>query len=156
MKNQLILTSILIISLCSCSSDNDADASSSHKGIIQFKSYTLPGGLQDVIYSNNSLMFKVELQLTTGASQNVNADLDYHILEGTTKISEGKVKVNKNLDGGLGMFWGADEHSAPVNGTTYKGKTLTVFLDPSNKNTAEQYTTQIYIDLYKKASVTIP
>ncbi len=153
MKKLFVFACILVLSFVSCSKDDDGP--SAIKGIVQFKAYTLPGGIEYAIYENNQIKFTVQLQLS-GSRQNVDIDIDYHLLDGSTKIGEGKVKVNDNLDGGLGIFWGADEHAATVNGTALSGKTITVFIDPSHKHTSDDLTSEIHVNLYKKATVTIP
>jgi hypothetical protein len=153
MKNiVLLLAAVLLVCATSCSKDDDLP---SHlKGIVSFKSYTSAGGMKSVIFANNQIRFIVELQLSS-AGTDLNVDIEYHLLDGTQKVGEGKVKVNKNLDGGMGMFWGSDEHSITPD-AAWKGKTITVYLDPANKSTGSQYTSQTYVDLYKKATVVIP
>lgn len=153
MKRLFFLVSIMLLVFVSCTEDNEIP--SSMKGIVYFKAYPLAGGNQYAIYSNNSVKFKIEIQLS-GSSQNLNADIEYHLLDGSTKIGEGTVKVNKNIDGGLGMFWGADEYAAAIDGNALKGKTITIYLDPSNKYTGSEYTSETYVNLYKKTSILVP
>ncbi|TVQ17998.1 MAG: hypothetical protein EA361_01830 [Bacteroidetes bacterium] len=142
-----------MLGFLSCSKDDDIP---SHlKGIVQFKSYTTSQGLRPVIYSDGQLKFIVKMQLV-GASSNVNVDIDFDILEGNTKIANGKVKVKNNTDGGLGMFWESDEHSHGIDAVALQGKTLTVYLDPANKYTGSDYADETYVNLYKKATITIP
>ena len=149
---RLFTIAVIALVIFSCSKD---DMSSNPKGIVKFKSYTAAGGLRPLIFVDGSIRFIVELQLN-GTRQNLNADVTYHLLDGEQKLREGKVKVNQNLDGGLGMFWGSEEHSVAIDMSALSGKTLTIYLDPSHALTASEYTTQTYIDLYKKASITIP
>lgn len=131
------------------------DDASTLKGIVQFDSYNTNQGLREVIFENGQIKFMVQIQLS-GSSQNLNAGVKYHVLDGSIKITEGTADVNQNLDGGLGMFWGASEESVSINSGTYSGKTLTVYLDPENKYTDDMYTSQTYVDLYKKGLVLIP
>jgi hypothetical protein len=153
MKKAAIILLAFMFGIVSCSKDDDIP---SHlKGIVQFKSYTTTQGLRPVIYSDGQLKFIVQMQLA-GASQNLNVDIDYDILDGTIKIANGKVNVKNNIDGGLGMFWESGEHSHGIDAVALQGKTLTVYLDPSNKYTGSQYTTETHVNLYKKATVTIP
>jgi hypothetical protein len=153
MKRLSILISIILLVFMSCTKDNDI--SSELKGRVYFKAYTVAGGNTYSVYSGNSVKFTVEMQLS-GSSQNLNADIEYHLLDGSTKIGEGNVKVNKNIDGGVGMFWGADEHTASIDGNLLKGKTITIYLDPSNKYTGADYTSETYVNLYKKTSFLVP
>jgi len=151
MKKQSLIIAMSILMFAACTKDD----STSLKGIVQFNSYNTNQGLREVIFENGQIKFVVEIQLS-GSSENLSADVKYHVLDGSTKISEGTTSVNQNLDGGLGMFWGGNEEAVNINSGTYSGKTLTVYLDPDNKYTDDMYTSQTYVDLYKKGVVTIP
>lgn len=151
MKNHLIIISILILALSACTKDETSNL----KGIVQFDSYTTNQGLKEVVFENGQIKFVVQIQLS-GSSNSLNAGVSYQLLDGDTKISEGTADVNQNLDGGLGMFWGADEETVTIDTGIYSGKTLTVYLDPENKYTDDMYTTQEYVELYKKGFVVIP
>lgn len=124
------------------------------KGIVKFKPYETSAGPQALIFSDNEIRFLVDMQLGSSAKK-IDIDLDYQLLEGEQIIGEGTVRVNILLDAGLGIYWGSDENYIPVDGAAMRGKTLTVFLDPEHKYTASKYTSEAFINRYKKASITI-
>lgn len=123
-------------------------------GLVMFKSYVQPGGMQDVLYSNNQIKFVATLTLYAIRSE-LDYTMAYDVLDGNTVIAQGTVKINKNIDYGMGMAWGADEKIVTIDGTALKGKTITVYLDPENKITMPGYSKEAH-DLYKKATIVIP
>ena len=70
-------------------------------------------------------------------------------------VSEGNVECGSNTDG-MNLFWESELEVVNIDAQTFSGKTLEVLLDPSHEITLPEYTSQQYIDLYKKASVVIP
>jgi hypothetical protein len=155
MKRNLLLTlTIILLGTISCKKDNN-EFPSYLKGIVKFKPYEMSSGPQPLLYADNEIRFVVDLQLS-GSTKKLDIEVDYHLLDGTEKIGEGKVRVNILLDAGLGIYWGSDENYIPINAAALKGKTLTVYLDPDNKYTGNNYTNESQVNLYKKASITIP
>jgi len=155
MRQVLILPlAILILCTISCKKD-DNEFPSYLKGIVKFKPYEMSAGHQTLLYSDSEIRFVVDMQLS-GSAKKIDLDLDYHLLDGTQKIGEGKVKVNILLDAGLGIYWGSDEQYITIDATAMKGKTLTVYLDPEHEYTGSRYTNEVYVNLYKRANITIP
>ena len=154
MKSTLLyLLMALFLTTLSCKKE-DNDFPSYLKGIVKFKPYEMSAGPQALLFSDNEIRFVVDLQLGSSAKK-IDIDLDYQLLEGTQIIDEGTVRVNILLDAGLGIYWGSDENYIPVDGVAMRGKTLTVYLDPEHKYTAPNYTNEIKINRYKKASIII-
>lgn len=151
-KKHLFTGLLLIVLLFFTSCEEEGTGISGTKGLVQFKN--LPSG-NTVEYQNNHIFFAVSLQLNEVAGD-INISMDVHLMEGNDKINEGKVRVNNNADGGLGLFWESDESTVDIDGDIYSGKTITVYLDPDNEYTNDQFTTSQYIDLYKKATIVLP
>lgn len=155
MKRGLIYVLItLILSTMSCKKDEN-EFPSYMKGIVKFKPYDTSRGPQALVFADNEIRFVVDMQLGSSA-KDLDIDVEYHLLEGTQVIGEGKVRVNFLLDAGIGLYWGSDENYIPVDGVAMRGKTLTVFLDPEHTYTASNYTNENLINRYKKANITIP
>jgi hypothetical protein len=154
MKPDLIfLLMALLLSTMSCKKE---EAFPSYlKGIVKFKPYETSRGTQDLVFADNEIRFIVDMQLGSSA-KNLDIDVEYHLLEGTQVIGEGKVRVNFLLDAGIGIYWGSDENYIPVDGIAMRGKTLTVFLDPEHTYTGDRYTNDNFVNRYKKANITIP
>jgi hypothetical protein len=129
--------------MVSCSVDKEEDRM---KGLVQFQE--LPS------YSNNQIKFKANIQFTSPNSK--GAIIEFKVLDGNTLIANGSATANFNMDGGLNLFFETRDIAVTVNGTSLSGKTIQVYLDPDNKVTASQFITETYVNLYKKASVTIP
>jgi len=154
MRSNLIYFLIaLTLTTLSCRKE-DNDFPSYLKGIVKFKPYEMSAGPQALLFSDNEIRFVVDMQLGSSAKK-LDIDLDYQLLEGTQVIGEGTVRVNILLDAGVGIYWGSDENYIPVDGVAMRGKTLTVYLDPQHKYTASNYTSEAYINRYKKASIVI-
>ncbi len=150
----LYLFIVLLLSTFSCKKE-DNDFPSYLKGIVKFKPYETSRGPQMLMFADNEIRFVVDMQLGSSAKR-IDIDVDYHLLEGTQVIGEGKVRVHFLLDAGLGVYWGSDENYVPVDGVAMRGKTLTIYLDPEHKYTASNYVNETFINVYKKASITIP
>lgn len=152
---KILVFSLVIILLTPFSCKKEEAFPAYLKGIVKFKPFEMSSGTQSLIFSDNEIRFIVDMEL--GAStKKLDIEVDYHLLDGTQKIGEGTFRVNILLDAGLGIYWGSDVNYIPVDGNAMRGKTLTVFLDPENKYTAARYTNETFVDLYKKASITIP
>ena len=142
-KNLAILL-VTLLSFSSCE-DNGNDAGN-NKGLVSFKNNQNPS------YSGGQISFIAQVQFGFSGKA---VECEYDILDGTTKITSGKASCSSNADG-MGLFWESAVINVPINSTTYKGKTITVYLDPSNKVTSKEYTTEVYVNSYKKGSVIIP
>ncbi len=144
MYNNVLITILLAaIFLTACEkSDNNDDADM--KGLVSFK--------EDPVFSGGKINFSVTVQF---GAQGKAVEVEYDIMDGDSKISSGKANCSTNPDG-LGMFWESQMVEVTIDQATYKGKTLTVFLDPANKVTANAYTDETYVNLYKKESILIP
>ena len=145
MKFKTLITIILsgfLLSACNLIDKNDDN--NSMKGLVSFRNKP--------VYSNGQISFIVSVQFGFKGKE---VEVEYELLEGDTKITSGKTNCNTDLSG-LGIFWTSPVVFVPVNQATYKGKTLTVFLDPSNKVTESTLTSALYVDSYKKGDVVIP
>ncbi len=144
---------LIIISVASCKKEEEFPPYL--KGLVTFKPYNLNSGAQKLMYADREIRFLIDMELATTA-KNVDVVINYHLLDGTLKIGEGKARVNILLDAGLGIRWGSNENYIPIDAIAMKGKTLTVYLDPENKYTADYHTNPWKVDAYKKARITIP
>ena len=143
MKNRILLLILSGILLTSCSIDKEEDMV---KGIVQFQ--------EEPNYSNNQIKFKANIQFTSANSK--GAKIEFKVLDGNTMIANGTAAAETNVDGGLNLFFYTPEITVTINASALSGKTILVHLDPDNKVTASQFTTELYVNLYKKATVTIP
>ena len=145
MYNNVLITILLAASfLTACEKNDNDDDTDILKGLVSFK--------QDPVFSDGKINFIVTVQF---GAQGEAVEVEYDIMDGDSKISSGKANCSTNPDG-LGMFWESQMVAVTIDQTTYKGKTLTVFLDPANKVTANTYTNETYVNLYKKESILIP
>jgi len=136
----MFLFSVLLFS--QCTDDNGDD--NAQKGLVSFKT--------EPVYSSGTISFAAQVQFGfVGKATNC----EYQLLDGSTVITSGTANCNSNIDG-MGLFWNSAGIQLNINQAIYTGKTLTVFLDPSNKITDDLYTTTSYVNLYKKAEVLIP
>ena len=142
MKHLFILALVLASLLVSCSKDNEEDQTM--KGQVQFS--------EKPVYADDKITFQAEI-LYSAAGQ--PAEVEFQVLENNVVLLEDKTKAETNIDG-IGFSFRTPMISITAKQTDFAGKTLTVFLDPNNKLTSEGYTSQQYVDLYKKESVTIP
>jgi hypothetical protein len=136
----VILNLVLLISACS----KDDDSSQTAKGLVSYK--------QNPSYTSNKISFSSQIQFGGGGKA---VSIEYKLLDGTTVIVSGKASADSNPDG-YGLFYVTPEVEITIDGNALKGKILTVHLDPDNKVTSQEYTTETYVNLYKRASVLIP
>jgi hypothetical protein len=136
----MILSLVLLFSACS----KDEGSSQTAKGLVSFK--------QNPVYTSNKISFSIQIQFGGGGKA---VDIEYKLFDGSSVITSGKSSANSNPDG-YGLFYVTPDIEIAVDGNALKGKTLTVHLDPENKVTLQEYTTETYVNLYKKASVQIP
>lgn len=137
----ILLVAMFLFSSC----EDNGNEVGSNKGLVSFKNYQNPS------YSGGQIRFIIQVQFGFSGKA---VECEYDILDGTTKIISGKASCSSNADG-MGLFWESAVINIPVNSTTYKGKTITVHLDPANKVTSKEYTTEVYVNSYKKGLVVI-
>ncbi len=142
MKHLFILALVLASLLVSCSKDNEEDQTM--KGLVQFS--------EKPAYADDKITFQAEILYSVAGQP---AEVEFQVLENNVVLLEDKTKAENNIDG-IGFSFRTPMISITAKQTDFAGKTLTVFLDPNNKLTTEEYTSQQYVDLYKKESVTIP
>ncbi len=144
MKKINALFVFLIVSAIFFSCNSDPDPDNELTGLVSFA--------DDPTYSNDVLTFKAQIQYGFAGE---SIEIEYKIMSGETEISNGKKLASNNPDG-LGIWFETDPVSYNLPSAQYSGQTITVWLDPDNKITIPEYTTDTYIDLYKKESITIP
>lgn len=136
----MLLSLAFLFSTCS----KGDDLSQSAKGLVSFK--------QDPAYTINKISFNIQIQFGGGGKA---VDIEYKLHDGGSVIASGKSSANTNPDS-YGLFYVTPDIEIAIDGNALKGKTLIVHLDPDNKVTLKEYTTETYVNLYKKASVLIP
>jgi hypothetical protein len=136
----MIMSLVLLFSACS----KDDDSLPTVKGLVSFK--------QNPVYTTNKISFSIQIQFGGGGKA---VDIEYKLLDGSSVIASGKSTADNNPDG-LKLFYETSMVEITIDSNALKGKTLTVHLDPDNKLTLQEYTTDTYVNLYKKASVQIP
>jgi len=114
------------------------------KGLVSFSS--------DPVYSEGVITFKAQIQFGEVGRA---TDIEFDVLEGTTVLLSDVVTAASNPDG-MGMFFETGTVSLSLDQAVYTGKTLTIHLDPENKITSDEYTTQQQVDLWKIETVDIP
>ncbi len=107
---------------------------------------------EDPSYSDGTISFAASVQFGFVGEA---VKCEYQILDGSSIIEDGEVNCNNNGDG-MGLFWESNIESVNINAGVYSGKTIVIFLDPSNKITSSDYRSEQYVNLYKKKSVTFP
>lgn len=142
MKHFLILAVALASLLASCSKDNEEDQTM--KGLVQFS--------EKPVYADDKITFQAEILYSATGQP---AEVEFQVLENDIVRLEDKVNAETNIDG-IGFSFRTPMISVTATQADFAGKTLTIFLDPKNKLTTEEYTSEQYINLYKKESVTIP
>lgn len=142
MKEFLFFIFAMVFLFSSCSKDNEEDQTM--KGLVQFS--------EDPTYANDQITFQAEI-LYSAAGQ--TAEIEFQVLEDDVMLLEDKAKAEKNIDG-IGFSFRTPRISITAPQADFSGRTLTIYLDPDNKVTADDYTSQQYVDLNKKESVTIP
>ena len=142
MKKTCVLLAFMVAStiFISCNSDPDSDL----KGLVGFA--------DNPKYSNDVITFAAQIQYGFAGE---SIEIEYKIMSGETEIYNDKKIANINPDG-MGLWFETDPISHNLPSSQYSGQTITVWLDPDNKITSPEYTTEAYIDLYKKESLTIP
>ena len=143
MKHIIIILSVSALLIQGCTFEKEDKGT---KGLVQFQ--------QNPTYSNNQIKFKVSVQFSAASPKGTK--VDFKVFDGTTMIASGTTDANINMDSGLNIFFYSPEVTVTVNGAGLSGKTILVHLDPDNKVTAKEFTSETYVNLYKKATVTIP
>lgn len=146
MKKLIFIIGILgLVFLSSC--DDDNGDTNELKGIVSFTG-------SSPFYENGEIVFVAQIQY---GAVGEGVDIDYQVLDGDMVIFTESVPIKTNNDGGLNIFFISPEvhiELSPLD--DFKGKELTVYLDPENEHTADEYTTEQYISLYKRKTVSIP
>ena len=141
MKKSLFFFLLLSVISISCEKEKEQPGP---KGLVSFS--------QGPEYGFGAIRFAASVQFG-GDGKAVSCD--YRITDGSSVVSEGNVECGSNTDG-MNLFWESELEVVNIDAQTFSGKTLEVLLDPSHEITLPEYTSQQYIDLYKKASVVIP
>jgi hypothetical protein len=137
-----ILPLLILLFLFACSKDDENNTT--YKGLVYFT--------EDPVYLNGYITFTAIVQF---GFKGKAVPIEYQVLEGNTLITGGDA-ATVNGDAGLGAFFETDPISIPIDLDTYSGKTITVWLDPDNKITDDEYTNDDMVELFKKEEVTIP
>lgn len=135
----LAISGILILSGCTKDKDND-----SLKGLVSFAS--------GPSYIDGKLNFKAQIQYGAVGKP---VDIEYLILDGTDVIKTGSANAGDNPDG-MGIWYETEQISINLPASEYSGLIITVWLDPDNKITGPEYTTDTSVELWKKDSAEIP
>ena len=143
MKKIMIFTAVVLL-VFSCGG-NEESIEPSPKGLVTFS--------EEPVYSNGNIKFVAGIQFGFAGSPVI---IEYQVLDGTQVVANGSANANINTDGGLNAFFETAIVEEAINANTYSGKTLTVWLDPENKVTADTYTDQQNVNLWKKEDVDIP
>jgi hypothetical protein len=144
MKNTLKALAFLSIFFLSVSCSKEDNNEYVMKGLVSFSN--------DPVYSQAKITFKAQIQFP-GSGQPVN--IDYLVLADNVVRASETVIADFNPDG-MGIWFETGLISTSISQTEYSGKYITIQLDPDNKITSSEYTSEIYINLYKKATVQIP
>jgi hypothetical protein len=128
MKKAILIFPIclIIITALSCTMPEE----NTKKGLVEF--YDSPGydtSLDEIFFT---AIFQYA-DYTTGKA----VEIEYQVLDGTTVITSGSALADTYS--ASGVFWFTDEITAPVSQEQYGGKTITIFLDPAGKLTADPY-----------------
>ena len=113
------------------------------KGLIQ---------ITDLSYNNDTMAFVLSIQYSSSGKE---TDLEYAIYSENVLIQKG-TKNTSIKDFGLNIFFETEVITLIVPKSVYSGKTMLVWADPDNKRTQSTYTTESYVNLYKKAEVVVP
>ena len=126
-----------------CETENDKANNSDGKGLVQISGWR---------YENDTLSFKLSIQYPTPGEK---TELEYAIYDNMTLIQNGSANTSVQ-DAGLNIFFETAMLKFRLPKSSYAGKTILIWADPENKKTNSMYTTETYVDLYKKMEVKIP
>lgn len=142
MKTSRFFLIVLVVSaiLNGCGSDPENDLS----GLVSFAS--------EPSYANDALTFEAQIQFGFAGEA---VEVEYKIMSADSEIFSGSATANNNPDG-MGLWFETAPVSYSLPSSQYSGQTITVYLDPDNKITSKEYTTETYVNLYKKSTITIP
>ncbi|NJN27348.1 MAG: hypothetical protein HC819_15925 [Cyclobacteriaceae bacterium] len=138
-----VIAGCIVFIFTGCEKNSDNDNNDDGKGLVQI---TNSG------YANDTLFFKLTIQYPSTGAQ---TELEYDFYEGNNLLQSGSASTS-NKDGGLNLFFETDVLKFRLPKSTFAGKTILIWADPENKKTLSTYTTETYIDLYKKQQVEIP
>ena len=137
----LFILASLILSGCS---DDDDNGGGDLKGLVSFRA--------DPDFANDQLIFQAQIQFGQVGSA---VTIPYVVRDGSTVIEEG-TSSTQNADAGLGIFFETGVIEIELLQSTYSGRMITVVLDPDNTVTADEYTSEAEIELWKTETITIP
>lgn len=141
---KLIVTFLSVSFLfMSCSKDDNDDSTA--KGLVSFA--------DGPSYVDGTIVFTPQIQF---GFQGEAVDIEYQVLDGNAVLLSEMVET-QNVDGGMGAFFEGPETTitlTPLSG--FSGKLITIWLDPENKVTSDEYTDDTNVSLWKKKSVSIP
>ncbi len=135
---------LVLLFLIACTKETNENHKSQLKGLIYYD--------EEPSYADGILSFSAVIQFSAeGEPRNI----EYKILDGESVVFSGNEDANINSDGGLKAFFVTPVINVPIDSNDYKNKTLTVWLDPENKQTSPEFTSEVYVNLYKKEDVVI-
>ncbi len=139
MKNFIVIL-FLFLFFSACSNRVEKNAA---KGLISFRSFP--------DYQNEKLLFKAQIEFF-GSGNPLN--IEYKIKSDSELVDSGKILATFS-DNDANMFFESELVSVYVSKAKYAGKTLTILLDPDQKNTLPVYNSEAYLS-YRKEEVIIP
>lgn len=142
MKTPRCLSVLLIITtfLTSCNSDPGSDMT----GLVSFAS--------NPTYNNDAITFTAQIQFGF-AGQAI--EIEYKIMSAESEVYNSSAIADNNPDG-MGLWFETDPVSYSLPASEYSGQTITVWLDPDNKITSKDYTSESAVNTWKKETITIP
>lgn len=142
--NLLALMAFLLV-FAACSNDDDGSSSSTDdKGRVYFS--------PEPFIENDTLKFGVSIQFATPGGP---IDVSFEIFDDGTLLESGVADLNE-MEDGLGLLFAAELYEWPLAGRGLSGKTITVWLDRENERTLEGFTSEEFVNLYKRKDILIP
>ena len=139
-----ILTWVILIPILFFNSCTKEEDKLSLKGLVSFA--------ENPTYSSNTITFRAQIQF---GGLGRPTEIEYQLLESGEGIFNGRANASSNPDG-MGIWFETGQISVDIPLAEYSGSVITIWLDPDNKITLPEYTTQVSVDLWKKESVNIP
>jgi hypothetical protein len=133
----LVLTTTLLLISCTENKDDKKVL----KGLVNFA--TKP------YYEAGKIIFVAQIQYGFAGE---GIDMEYKVLQGETVLLTKTLAVKNNADGGMNIFFKSDEIHIQLNPLEdFKGKEITIHLDPDNEHTSSDTA-----EHWKKSSVLVP
>lgn len=141
MKKTILLLAAISILVFSCKKEDEDPL----KGLVTFES--------GPTYTNGTIVFTAQIQFGEVGEA---VQIEYQLLEGDVVLLSETLET-QNADGGLGAFFISPDVTITLDPIEdFSGKDLTIWLDPENKVTSDEYTDDMNVDLWKKETVSIP